>query len=420
MVCSLTMGPTVLKEPMPHAIVKLPEWVGRSMLSSLLTLANLAVGAADLSPRAQALVQRAFEGMDASAPVVDVHVHVIGFDHNGNDCEVNSALLSPWHPFKEFTSSLYFHASGVRSYDRFDQEYMERLITLARGFGHPVRLQIMAMDHCYHPDGTLDRERTQFYVPNDYVVRLAEQHPDLFVPVISVHPARTDALAELENWSAKGVRYVKWLPNAQGIDPADPRYDPFFQRMRELGMVLISHTGEEQAVPAKGAQALGNPLRLRRALDAGVTVIMAHCASLGTNEDLDHPGRKARNFDLFLRLMGEARYRGRLFGDLAAITQINRAPRILRELLSRRDLQDRLVDGSDYPLPGVNLVIWTSQFKALHMITGEERKALDELFHVNPLLFDFVLKRTIQDPRTGQRFDPGVFLRIPVPEGTIL
>ena len=32
---------------------------------------------------------------------------------------------------------------------------------------------------------------------------------------------------------------------------------------------------------------IGNPLRLRRALDAGVRVVVAHCASMGQDRDLD-------------------------------------------------------------------------------------------------------------------------------------
>lgn len=154
-------------------------------------------------------------------------------------------------------------------------------------------------------------------------------------------------------------------------------------------------------------------------LHAGVTVIMAHCASLGRNEDLDHPGSTAANFDLFLRMMGEERYQGLLFGDLSAITQVNRMPRPLLTLLRRPDLQERLVNGSDYPLPGVNAVIWTRQMVTLGLITAKERKGLDEIFRVNPLLFDFVLKRIIRDPRCGRGLAPGVFLENPRLLGTI-
>jgi predicted TIM-barrel fold metal-dependent hydrolase len=268
------------------------------------------------------------------------------------------------------------------------------------------------MDRAHHPDGTPDPARTEFHVPNDYVLEAAARFPDIFVPVASIHPARKDALEELERCAAKGVRLLKWLPNAQAIDPADPRYDAFYRRMQELGVVLLTHAGEEKAVAVKDAQALGNPLRLRRPLDLGVTVIVAHCASLGRNADLDHPGKTAANFDLFLRLMDEPKYEGRLYGDLSAITQVNRLPRPLRTLLAR-DLDARLLNGSDYPLPGVDLVVWTRRLVQMKLITPAERKALNEIWRANPLLFDLVLKRTLKDPRTGRRFAATVFQRDP-------
>jgi len=371
------------------------------------------VPTAPLSSGAQELIRGAFVGLEG--PIVDEHVHIVGLGKGGTGCEVNPHMLSRRHPFKRILANLYLSASGAKDFEHFDQEYVERLVGLARGFGHPVRLHILALDHAYHPDGSLDAEHTEFYVPNDYVVRLAEQYPDIFVPVISVHPARADALAELEKWAAKGVRYLKWLPNAQGIDAADPRWDPFYRRMRELGIVLITHTGEEKAVAVRGGQVLGNPLRFRRALDAGVTVIMAHCASLGRNEDLDHPGRSASNFSLFQRLMSEERYRGRLFGDISAMTQFNRLS-VLRQVAASPELQARLVNGSDYPLPAMDCVIWTAQLVRMGRITSAERRSLNEIFRRNPLLFDFVLKRILRDPKTGQRLSDHVFSVVPTGE----
>jgi hypothetical protein len=178
-------------------------------------------------------------------------------------------------------------------------------------------------------------------------------------------------------------------------------------------VVLLTHAGEEKAVAVKGAQALGNPLRLRRPLGLGVTVIVAHCASLGRNVDLDHPGTTATNFDLFLRLMAEPAYRGRLYGDLSAITQVNRLPRPLQTLLARPEFDGRLLNGSDYPLPGVDLVIWTRRRAQLGLITAGERRALNEIWKHNPLLFDFVLKRTLKDPKTGRHWPASIFQRGP-------
>jgi len=392
----------------------LPARLLAPLLSLGLLLAPCALAAGSrpgtLSAPAQALVDKAYSGLDPAAPLVDYHAHMIG---TGHGCEVNPAMLDPRHPFRRLAAQVYLHAGGVRDLARFDDQYVARLRALALGFGRPVKLHILAFDHFYRPDGTMDRARSEFYVPNERVIALAEQYPDLFEPVLSVHPYRSDALAELDKGAAKGAHYVKWLPNAMGIDPMDPRCDPFYRRMAELGLVLLTHAGTERAVNSPDAQALGNPLRLRRALDAGVKVIVAHCASLGRNPDLDHPGKTADNFDLFLRMMGEERYRGLLFADISAMTQVNRMPVPMLTILRRPDLQDRLVNGSDYPLPAVNALIWTRQMVGFGLITARERKALNEIFQVNPLLFDFVLKRTVRDPRTGRSLPPGLFLAHP-------
>ncbi|NBO09794.1 MAG: hypothetical protein EBV30_10765, partial [Actinobacteria bacterium] len=67
-------------------------------------------------------------------------------------------------------------------------------------------------------DGTINNAKSEFYVSNDYMFKFYEKYPNLFVPVISVHPYRRDAVKELEKWAKKGVKWIKWLPNAQGID----------------------------------------------------------------------------------------------------------------------------------------------------------------------------------------------------------
>ena len=62
--------------------------------------------------------------------------------------------------------------------------------------------------------------------------------------------------------------------------------------------------------------------------------------------------RKLGNFELFAQLMDDARYRTNLFGDISAMTQNNRMS-VVATLLERRDWHERLLNGSDYPLPGV-------------------------------------------------------------------
>ena len=368
------------------------------------------------SPAASTLVARAFADVGA-APLEDYHAHLVGLGVGATHAEINPVMQSWWHPVRRFKAHVFLSAAGVQDQAHFDSAYVDRLVRLARGFGHPLKIHLLAMDHSYLPDGTLAPEQADFFVPNDYVLAVARQYPDLFVPVISVHPDRPDALAVLTKWAGQGVRCVKWLPNAQGIDPAQPRYDAFYRKLRELGLVLLTHTGEEGAVNAAGAQELGNPLRLRRALDAGVMVIMAHCASRGQSDDLDHPGKRAENFDLFLRMMDEPRYRGQLFADISALTLWTRLPRPLLEVLRRPDLQARLVNGSDYPMPALNCVISLRTLERLGMIVSADRQPLSEIYEHNPLLFDFVLKRTLREPATGARLPARLFLEHPLLAG---
>jgi mannonate dehydratase len=146
-----------------------------------------------------------------------------------------------------------------------------------------------------------------------------------------------------------------------------------------------------------------------------VRVLAAHCASLGVDADLDaaeaERGELA-SFDLFLRLMGERQYEGRLFGEISALTQLNRSGRPLRELLAAQELHPRLVNGSDYPLPAVDPLVSTRSLVGRGLLDAAERGPLNEVFRANPLLFDYVLKRRLRlASASGEplRFQPCVF-----------
>jgi mannonate dehydratase len=127
--------------------------------------------------------------------------------------------------------------------------------------------------------------------------------------------------------------------------------------LARLNLPLISHAGLERAVVGTDTQDYGNPLRLRRALDAGVRVVAAHCASMGQDRDLDRGenGPLTDSFELFARMLGEARYEARLFGDISAMTQLNRAGPALAQVVERSEWHARLLNGSDLlgGLPGV-------------------------------------------------------------------
>jgi mannonate dehydratase len=192
------------------------------------------------------------------------------------------------------------------------------------------------------------------------------------------------------------------------IDLRDARLAPFYARLAATRTPLIVHCGEEKAVPGAGRDELGNPLLVRWPLRAGVRVIVAHCASLGEALDLDRREPIERPaFELFGRLMDEPEWRGLLLGDVSALFQRNRPSAVWRTVLARPDWQERLLHGSDYPLPGVGPLYSGGLLNRAGLLADELVVPLERLRERNPLLFDFALKRQVA--WRGQRLSARVF-----------
>jgi len=343
------------------------------------------------------LVQSAWEGIDPGQ-FWDCHVHLIGTGDNGSGIWTNPQMHSLAHPIQWLQGAFYFNASCTRDDGQTDRTFIERLSWLQDRLPAGVKLMLLAFDYNYTDAGERHLEASPFYTPNAYAASVVQQHPARFEWVASIHPYRRDAVAALREAARKGARAVKWLPAAQGMDPASPRCDPFYEAAAELDLPLLIHAGAELAVHGGNTEDFGNPLRLRRPLDHGVRIIVAHCASLGHSVDLDSgpAGPSVSSFELFERMMQEPRYESLLFGDISAITQINRVGPALETVVKRKDWHPRLLNGSDYPLPGVMPLFSLKQMLRRGYVTRTEADVLSGIRRHNPLLFDFLLKRTLR------------------------
>lgn len=342
------------------------------------------------------LILAAWEDVDTDQ-IWDCHVHLIGIGDSDSGIWVNPAMLSLAHPIQYAQRKFFLNAACADENAGVDKTYIERLVLLHEGLSPGVRLMLLAFDYHYNEAGERVPELSSFYTPDDYAARIAKLYPQRFEWIASIHPYREDCVTALE-WAAQnGARAVKWLPPAMGMNPASPLCDRFYEAMARLNLPLLTHAGDEHAVHGAGAQLLGNPLLLRRALDHGVRVIVAHCASQGSNPDIDNgpAAPPLTNFALFARLMEEPRYQNLVYGDISAVTQINRAD-VLGALLQRTDWHARLVNGSDYPLPGVMPLFSMRKLVGLGHITQSEAATLSAIRPYNPLLFDFVLKRSLR------------------------
>jgi uncharacterized protein len=363
--------------------------------------------------REHALLREAWDGLDATR-VWDVHAHLLGDGKAGSGCWISPKMRSIFYPH-QFAQRKFFENAGCATEDGdggLDESYLARLAQLMDEFPLNAGMLLFAFDHAYSEDGALDLSRTAFHVPNRYAINIANRFPARFRAVASVHPYRRDALEALAIAKRDGAVAIKWLPSAMGMDPSSPRCDAFYAALKNLDLPLITHAGKERAVKGAHQQHFGNPLRLRRALDHGVKVIVAHCATMGEDVDLDRGenGPLVEAFTLFERLMEDARYEKNLRADISAVPQTNRVAYI-EKIIERQHWHSRLLNGSDYPLPGVMPLFSVDGIVERGWLTKAQGTVLKEIREYNPLLFDFVLKRSIRV--NGKRLAHAMFETAP-------
>ncbi|MDH5640391.1 MAG: amidohydrolase family protein, partial [Nitrospira sp.] len=170
--------------------------------------------------------------------------------------------------------------------------------------------------------------------------------PDELLAGVSINPQRRDAVEEVHRCAEAGAVLVKVLPNAQQFNPADPRYKPFYRALAERKLPFLSHVGYEFSLIGKD-QSVGDPDRLRLALDEGATVIAAHACSYGL-----------MLYEKFIPTFHEfAKHYPNFYADISALTLPNRL-RMLLHLRKYPDLHGRLLFGTDYPLSVFHLAAW--------------------------------------------------------------
>ncbi|MBI2924539.1 MAG: amidohydrolase family protein [Verrucomicrobia bacterium] len=317
------------------------------------------------------------------APVIDMHVHIVGDGSSGSGCWHESPLWRmPAAAWLAHHNGL--PLSGLRG--NLDRLFVERLLNLVRESSLDA-VVILAQELPYAEDGRVIEGVASFYVPNEYVLKLAREHPE-FLPAVSIHPGRRDGMDELERCLAGGAVMMKLLPNCQNIDCSDRRYTKFWERMAEAGLPLLAHTGGEMTLPVLRAE-FADPRRLELPLQCGVTVIAAHSGTKSALFDRQH-------FPTFVEM---TQSHPNLYGDNSAFLVLNNRARgtVLRDCL-RAPLAGRIVHGSDFPVPCFGVWAWLMGYLDPRTFWKWQR-------HPNPLERDYQFKRAIG-------FAPETFTRI--------
>ncbi len=277
---------------------------------------------------------------DPAPPLLDMHCHCAGIGAGGSGCYLAPRLRHNWR-LRFYLSA--FDTSLNELQVRGDTWVIQRIADGLRQSRWIDGAIVLALDGVVDRHGQLDLDQTQIYIPNDYLAEALAPYPNLHLGA-SVHPARGDALARLHQAKRLGTRLIKWLPAIQHIDPAERRWIPFYETLAELDLPLLCHTGSEYAFPHRH-QTLGDPQRLRLALEVGVKVIAAHAAAGGRTAGEPNLRRLSALMHAFPHL----------YADCSSLTQVNRLGALSR-LRERPLIRERLLYGSDFPLINTPLV----------------------------------------------------------------
>ncbi len=266
--------------------------------------------------------------------ILDLHCHVAGAGHGASGCFISKKLRRSWR-FRVYLRSFGVTARELERHG--DALVIQKTAEKLRASQYVHAAVILAMDGVIGPDGTLDHDETEVYIPNDFIAREIKKYDNLYFGA-SVNPYRPDAVARLRRAAAGGAVLLKWIPAIMHIDPADEAIIPFYREMLKLKLPLLSHAGSERSF-TRTRDELGDPKRLELPLKLGVTVIAAHVAAGGNTEGEDNLARLLPIFATYPNL----------YADISSLTQLNRLGYLVRAL-RREEIIGRLLYGSDYPL----------------------------------------------------------------------
>lgn len=310
--------------------------------------------------------------------ILDIHCHTAGIGSGSSGCFVSEAMQNSFR-FGIYLKS--FETSQTELQEKGDSFLIGKISDRIASSQHVGSAIILALDGVVDNSGELDRARTEVYVPNEFVAQETSKYNNLHWGA-SVNPLRTDALERLK-WSKEhGAMLIKWIPSIMLFDPKDERLRPFYEKLVEYQLPLLTHAGKETAF-THAQNELCDPQRLHLPLRMGVTVIVAHIASTGKNQG-------ERDTDRLARMMGQY---SNLYSEISSLTQINKLG-YLKKALTEPQWQGRLLYGSDYPV--INTVLVSPYNFPLQL----KRKQMAQIRNIdNPWDQDVALKQALGVPR---------------------
>jgi uncharacterized protein len=274
---------------------------------------------------------------------VDIHTHLLNPD-------VRFDRL-----FDKVSIRFFARGLGVEPAELLADPYESYVASMARSIRESIHVErtcLFGVDSRFDAWGReIGRDRTVCAMTGD-VIAVAQRHPDAFIPFLSVNPRRPNALDLIDEYVERGCRGAKFRQNYWGVDLNDRCCVPYYEKLKSYSLPLIIHVGSEYTIDSDARYEHIEMLDLP--LDCGVTVIAAHMGLGRVNHKVRwwrNLSKQPRHFDDdYFRLLEKLHRHDNLYADISAILVPLRA-RALRHLSQQTDLHDKILFGTDYPVP---------------------------------------------------------------------
>lgn len=299
----------------------------------------------------------------------DIHTHLL----NPN---VRFQRLFDRITLRFFASKLGVSADELRA--RPYEAYVSAMARAIKTSRHVEKACIFGVDSRLDEQGReIDRDNTVCAMSED-VLAVAQEHPEQFVPFLSVNPRRPGALDLIDEYVGRGCRGAKFLQNYWGVDLNNEAWIPYYEKLKALEIPLIIHIGSEYSINSYAEYERIEMLRLP--LESGVTIIAAHMGLGRINHKLMPWRNLSKNPDYFdedyFMLLELLKQHDNLYADTAAILAPLRA-RALRHLAGQKDVHHKILFGTDYPVP-FSIVLNTYDLdRSVRRAINEEQNPFD-------------------------------------------
>ena len=212
---------------------------------------------------------------------------------------------------------------------------------------------------------------------------------------------RHDWRSDIKKLIDADVKFIKWRPPSMYLDPS--RVSTEFYKAIAGKLVILTHTGDSTALKVDDYfNSFADPEKFHKALQLGVEVVMLHSGRVGV-EPLANEKYGETYYEKFKNMVKE--YPLYLKGEYGAVPykdSIDNFVRLTNDQININGqitpLTDFMVNGSDYPATSFYLTACraVNACRKKGLLAKEEVEALKKLFRYNPLLFEFVFKRTLK------------------------